>query len=402
MLLEFKFRNFMSFKEDTSFLMTTVKSFKELYETNVFKTNKDFDILKSAAIYGQNASGKSNFIVAISCMSWIINNSFSDSLKKESERLIHDFQFKLNTNTENANTLFEVSFLIGDIIYRYGFEINNNQIISEWLYNKDEREIALFHRSGNEFEINKTKFKEGLKYKNDVNQNVLFLSHLSQNNQPISKAIWLWFQNVNEIDGLDEEHYNKVTTLLLKNDSNFKKWVSQALKFLEISNIESGEDDDIYTFHNKYDQNNLLVGSESFKLEDESAGTRKLIQILGPIYDTLKLGKILFIDEFDSKLHPNLSKKLLEFLNKFNKNNAQFIFSAQDSNLLDKKLLRRDQIWFVEKNQFGASSIYSLSDFNSKTVRNDSAFDKKYLENNFGAADTFEIDQNLMDLLYAN
>ncbi|WP_282731975.1 AAA family ATPase [Flavobacterium yafengii] len=390
----------MSFKEDTSFLMTTVKSFKELNETNVFKTNKDFDLLKSAAIYGQNASGKSNFIVAISCMSWIINNSFSDSLKKESERLIHDFQFKLNTATENENTLFEVSFLIGDIIYRYGFEINGNQIISEWLYNKDEREILLFNRIGNEFEINKTKFKEGLKYKNDVNQNVLFLSHLSQNNQQISKSIWLWFQKINEIDGLDEEHYNKVTTLLLKNDSDFKKWVSQALKFLEISNIESGENDDIYTFHNKYDKNNLLVGSESFRLEDESAGTRKLIQILGPIYDTLKLGKILFIDEFDSKLHPNLSKKLLEFFNKFNKNHAQFIFSAQDSNLLDKKLLRRDQIWFVEKNQFGASSIYSLSDFNSKTVRNDSAFDKKYLENNFGAADTFEIDQNLMDLLY--
>ena len=127
---------------------------------------------------------------------------------------------------------------------------------------------------------------------------------------------------------------------------------------------------------------------------------QKLIHILGQIYNTLKRGKILFIDEFDSKLHPNLSKKLIEFFHKFNKKNAQIIISGHDSNLLDKAIYRRDQIWFVDKNQFGASELYSLSEFDAKTVRHTSAFDKKYLQNVFGAADTLDITDTLIDLLY--
>ena len=95
----------------------------------------------------------------------------------------------------------------------------------------------------------------------------------------------------------------------------------------------------------------------------ESEGTKKLIHILGPIYDTLRKGKILFIDEFNSKLHTNLSKKLLTFFNSLNKRNAQIVFSGHDTNLLDKNLLRRDQIWFIDKDQFGASELYSLSEF---------------------------------------
>ena len=229
----------------------------------------------------------------------------------------------------------------------------------------------------------------------------MLISHLAQNNQNIARIVFTWFSNINVISGLYVDNYYKFTTDLLENDSGFKKWASKALKYLEITNVETGErEGEIITYHNKYDGDNLLIDSVPFNSLIESEGTKKLIHTLGPIYDTLKLGRILFIDEFDSKLHPNLSKKLIELFHKFNRNGAQLIFSAHDSNLLDRELFRRDEIWFVEKDQFGASSLYSLSEFDAKTVRKTSAYDKKYLANEFGAADTIEIVKDLIDLLY--
>ena len=402
MLIEFRFKNFKSFKDETSLLMTNVKSFKELNDSNIIHTNREFDLLKSAAIYGINGGGKSNFILAMVCMYGIVHNSFSNSLKKEEERPNHDFQFKLSTTTENSPTLFEVSFLLGQEIFRYGYEIIGHKIVNEWLYKKVEREIYLFTREGNNFKINNKAFPEGNKYKKEVNENVLFLSHLSQYNQKVSRSVFDWFLDVNVISGLNERLYETFTTKLLEKELNFKNWLSLALRFLEITNVDPGEEDgDIVTYHNKYDENNLLVDSVPFVARDEeSAGTTKLIYLLGPIYDTLRDGRILFIDEFDNKLHPNLTKRLIELFNKFNRNGAQLVFTGHDTNLLDKELFRRDQIWFANKDQFGASELYSLSEFNAKTVRNTSAFDKKYLDNQFGAAETLDLDNKLMDLLY--
>ena len=402
MIIELKFRNFLSFKDETCFLMTRVNSFKEHLDSNVIKIDREFELLKVSAIYGANGSGKSNFINAMHAMSYFVFNSFSNSLKKEEEKDLQNFSFKLNSQTEKANTMFEVSFLENSIIYRYGFEINNNEIKKEWLFRKNEREVNLFTRDNNIFNINQESFQEGEKYKNDVNSNVLLISHLAQNNQSIARTVFGWFSKVNVISGLYDLNYNKFTATLLETDSNFKKWASIALKYLEITNIEAGEKEgEIITYHNKYDENNLLIDSVAFNSKMESDGTKKLIHILGPIYDTLKLGRVLFIDEFDSKLHPSLSKKLIELFQTFNINGAQLVFSAHDTTLLDKNLFRRDQIWFVEKDQFGTSSLYSLSEFDAKTVRNTSAFDKKYLANEFGAADSLEIGKNLMDLLYA-
>jgi AAA15 family ATPase/GTPase len=401
MLIEFKFGNFLSFKNQTNFLMTKVNSFKEHLAANVIKTNRDFDLLKSTAIYGANASGKSNFIIAIGIMREIISNSFSDSLKKIEERPNQNFSYKLSSSTEKEPTMYEVSFLVDSIIYRYGFEINNFEIKAEWLYRKIDREVNLFTRLDEQFEINQESFPEGEKYKNDVNSNVLLISQLAQNNQKTARIIYNWFSNVNVLSGLHDLSYNKFTADLLQSDKKFKRWASIALKYLEITNLEAGEKEgEIITYHNKYDNNNLLLNTIPFPSQMESEGTQKLIHILGPIYDTLKLGSILFIDEFDSKLHPNLSKKLISLFHQFNKRNAQLIFSAQDSNLLDKTIFRRDQIWFTEKDQFGASSLYSLSEFDAKTVRNTSAFDKKYLANEFGAADTIEINETLMNVIY--
>ncbi|RFM36824.1 AAA family ATPase [Chitinophaga silvisoli] len=401
MLIEFKFKNVFSFKEEARILMTAVKSFKELTDTNIIATDRGFDLLKTAAIYGANGSGKSNFIAAFGLFHHIIFNSFRDSLAKENERRRQFNQFRLNTASMKENSMFEISFIHDQFIYRYGFEIFGYIIKKEWLYRKQEREILLFNRDLQEFEVNKESFAEAQKYKEEVNENVLLLSHLAQYNQPVSKHVLGWLQNAIGINGLNDrvEH----TATLLSRDQNFKLLAAAILRYLEISNIEAGEKDgEVVTYHKRYDENNLLVDAIPFEADIESVGTRKLIGLLGPIYFTLHNGGVLFVDEFDSKLHPNLTRKLLTLFQEVNLKNAQIIFTAQDVTLLDKKLLRRDQIWFVEKNQFGASELYSMSEFSSDVVRNTSDFAAKYLNNVFGGADTVELTKKIKDLLYGS
>jgi AAA15 family ATPase/GTPase len=402
MLIEFKFKNFRSYKDQAQLLMTRVKAFKEHADTHFIQTDRGLELLKVAAIYGSNGGGKSNLIAAMQAMMDIVHNSFSDSLKKDGERTPQQFQFRLNTATEHAGTEFETSFLIAGILYRYGFEINGTQILREWLYRKVEREIMLFSRLGDTFEINKESFAEGEKFKQEVNENVLLVSHLAQHNQPVSKIILGWFRACNTVTGLHEKQYEKVTPILLQSDKQFKAWLTLAIKFLEITDIDVGEEKgQIYTYHSRYDENHLLIDSVRFPLDLlESEGTKKLVYFLGPLYDTLRHGRLLFVDEFDTKLHPNLSRKLIELFHKYNTRGAQLIFTAQDASLMNKDLLRRDQIWFANKNQFGESELYSLSEFDSDTVRNTSAYDKKYLNNDFGAAETMEVGQEAMSLLY--
>jgi AAA15 family ATPase/GTPase len=400
MLIEFKFKNFLSYKDEVSFSLSRIKSFKELENENVFKT-RFFDLLKTGVIFGTNGGGKTNFIAAMGFMKNVLHNSFAESLKKEEDRGRKDFYFKLSEVSIIEPTFFEVSFIKNDVLYRYGFEIKGYEIVSEWLTQKIETETELFSRRNNTFKINNTSFAEGNKYKNDVNKNVLFISHLAQNNGKIASIIFDWFENLNAVSGLFNNHYNNVTKELIKNNAKFRNWLAVAVKFLNINNVSTNSDDKIITYHNKFDKNEIIIGAVPFNLEtDESEGTIKLIYILGAIYDTLIGGKILFIDELDSKLHPNLTKKLIAFFHQFNNKNAQFIFTAHDSVLLDKDLFRRDQIWFVDKNKFGSSQLYSLSEFNASTVRNTSDFRKKYLELNFGAANSIDLSNQLIELMY--
>ena len=335
-------------------------------------------------------------------MNNVIHNSFAESLKKDEDRKGHrDYYFRLSDVTENQPSFFEASFIHKGAIYRYGFEIKGFEIVSEWLYKKIETETMLFERKNNNFKINSKGFPEGNKYKNNVNDNVLFLSYLAQNNAKEASIVFEWFDKINVVSGLHDLHYKNVTKEIVKAVPNFKKWLTLAVKFLEITNIETTQEDKLITYHNKYDKNNVIVDSIVFDFErNESEGTKKLIYLLGAIYDTLMTGNILFIDELDSKLHPNLSKKLLEFFHKLNVNNAQFVFTAHDAVLLDKDLFRRDQIWFADRNIFGASELYPMSDFDASVVRNTSDYRKKYLESAFGAAETMEITNELVNLMY--
>lgn len=434
MLLEYSFENYKSFQESNSLSMIGVRSFKEHEPDNIFHFDK-FKVLKSAAVYGNNASGKSNLVNGLQKMKQLVKSSFRDALVEKGEIQIE--KHLLNSESEKIPSKFEVVFVQNQIRYRYGFKINNKQVDEEWLFHTTTKEVPLFERKNNEFYINKSSFREGLNLESKTRNNVLFLSLVAQFNGNISNQVIEWFNNLNIISGLQDFGYSVYTIEKLKNDKNFNKWLSLIIRTLEISNITIEEieikeadinkivkktDDkslanffdalkklqqtgkkkiQISTWHKKYDKNNLLIDTIPFDFENqESEGTKKFINLLGPWYDTLKNGKILIIDELDSRLHTHLTKKLIELFHKFNKRNAQLILTSHDTSLLDKELLRRDQIWFTEKDQFGASQLYSLADFKTEEVRKTSSYNKNYLNGKYGAISFFDIDDKLIELMY--
>tara|TARA_R100001015_G_C4630438_1_gene192056 strand:+ start:2195 stop:3352 length:1158 start_codon:yes stop_codon:yes gene_type:complete len=374
--------------------------YTEHADSHIIRTNREeFDLLKSTAIYGSNGGGKSNFAYALFFMDNLVHNSFKDSLSKEEDRKEWNDFFRLCDSCNKKPSTFEVSFLRENVIYRYGFEVYDWKIVSEWLFKTEKRETLLFERTGQDFNINESSFKEGKKFP-EVNSNVLFISYLAHHNGFESSKVFEFFSKLNIIDGLNDSHVKHVTRQLLKSDDKFNKWITKALKFLEINSVSVTNDEKLVTKHGTYSDEKILTGFTSFDLEsEESEGTKKLIYLLGAIYDTLYWGKIFVIDEFDSKLHPNLSVKLIQLFHEFNYSSSQFIITAHDSTLLDKDIFRRDQIWFVDRDQFGASDLYPMSNFKATDgLRSMSDFRKKYLNSDFGAAESIEFTESFLNL----
>jgi hypothetical protein len=437
MIIEFSVDNYLSFKDLTTLSMIAAKSFKELGDTHIIGVDQKLNLLKSAVIYGNNASGKSNLLEAMGFMKATVLNSFRDALIENSERKFPLEKFKLNSKTETESSFFEISFIHKSVKYRYGFEIDYEHVVAEWLFHTTSKEVYLFKRDFQNIEVNKTAFKEGLGKELDVKDNVLFLSLLATLGKETSSSIVDWFKKLNFINGIHDRGHKRYTIDKLKSDHNFFIWALHFIKYLEISNLSTTEEDvndidletlrvkekdeeiinlftsihkiqskqprrdQLITYHRKYDENNNFIDSVPFNFDNqESEGTKKLLYLLGPWYDTLKNGKILVVDELDSRLHSNLTLKLVEFFHKFNENNAQLIFAVHDISLLNKDIFRRDQIWFVEKNQFGASELLSLADFKTDKVRNKSAFNKNYAQGKYGAVPYFEVNEKLNQLLY--
>lgn len=438
MLIEFSVENFLSFKDLTTFSMVASRSFKEHKDSHTIKIGNSLTLLKSAVIYGNNASGKSNFLEAMAFMRATVLNSFRDALIGNNERKFPLEKFALSSKSEKETSFFEISFIQNGIKYRYGFELDYDKVVAEWLYHTTSKEVYLFKRDLQKIEINKSAFKEALGKDGDVRENVLFLSFLAYHQKSeISNNVVSWLRNFNFITGIHDRLHKRYTIDKLKSDKEFFNWVLHFIKYLEISNLSTTEEDvndvdletlrekekdeeiinlltsiqkiqskqpkrdQLITYHRKYDENNVLIDTVPFNFDQqESEGTKKLLYLLGPWYDTLQNGKVLIIDELDSRLHSHLTLRLIDFFHHFNRSAAQLICAVHDISLLNKETFRRDQIWFVEKNQFGASELVSLADFKTEKVRNKSAFDKNYLEGKYGAIPYFDIDEKLNELLY--
>jgi AAA15 family ATPase/GTPase len=345
MLIEFSVENFLSFKDLTSFSMVAAKSFKEHKDSHTIEIGSNLTLLKSAIIYGNNASGKSNLLEAMGFMKATVLNSFRDALIGNAERTFPLKKFALSTKSEKETSFFEISFIQNSIKYRYGFELDYDKVIAEWLFHTTSKEVYLFKRDLQSIEINKSAFKEALGKEEDIKENVLFLSFLAYHQKSeISNSIVKWFGDFNLINGIHDRLHKRYTIDKLKSDSQFFSWVLHFIKYLEISNLsttvedvnevnleslrEKQKDEEIIslltsiqkiqskqpkrdqliTYHRKYDEHNVLVDTIPFNFDQqESEGTKKLLYLLGPWYDTLQNSKILIIDELDSRLHSHLT-----------------------------------------------------------------------------------------------
>lgn len=417
MLIEFTVGNYRSFRDPQTLSMVAapIKSQDSALDQNtVIKMKGNPDLLTSASFYGANASGKSNLMKALAFMQRFVLHSTKDT---KATGGIQVEPFRLNTDNISQPSHFEIAFIQDGKRYRYGFEVTKERVTSEWLYFvPSSRPARLFEREGDDFVIGEY-FKEGRDLEQHTRPNALFLSVVAQFNGSHSQKLVDWFRRLGIISGVDDlgmmpftltqlvegPHRQSIRDLICRLDlgigdvqvekktvnnnpnlpDNMPEDIKQA--FLTIMNASENEGYSIHTIHTQYDDNGNPVGQELFELDEhESEGTQKLFAMSGPLLDTLQDGEILIVDEMDARLHPLITREIISLFNnkETNPNGAQLIFNTQDTNLLDNRLFRRDQIWFVEKDQQGASHLYSLAEFK---VRNDKDYERGYIQGRYGA-----------------
>ncbi len=416
MLIEFRVGNYRSFKDIVTFSMVA-SAIKEHPDDNIFSIdNSNLNLLKSGVIYGSNASGKSNLIEAMGFMKFFI---MSSSKETNIGNKIGVERFRLSSETDKKPSFFEITFIQEGIEYRYGFEVEQEKVQSEWLFSSPKnKERRLFTRDGKDFTIG-TYFKEGKKFKDLTRENALLLSVAAQFNGEISTKIFEWFLKLKIISGLednysgfsiekldDRDFKNKILKLLNIADIDIndiqKKKVNMPVKFLQeelikifppdiIEKSEKIEAVSLHTLHKKYNEKKEFSAFEEFDFSNnESHGTQKLFNLSGPIIDALTHGKILIVDELSARLHSKLTQNIIKLFNSHkNSKNAQLIFATHDLSLLRKELFRRDQIWFTEKDPYGVTDLYSLVEYKlPKTkgkVRNDASYARDYILGKYGA-----------------
>jgi AAA15 family ATPase/GTPase len=410
MLIQFTFENYLSFKKQVTFSLLA-SSMKEHEEENVF-THSNLRMLRSAVVYGANASGKTNLFLALNFMKRFVLNSSKESQSGEEIDVV---PFRLSTQTERAPSFFEVIFVAEGTRYRYGFEVDREVVQREWLYFVPNiREAKLFDREGERISIG-TYFKEGKGLSDKTRSNALFLSVVAQFNGEISNRILKWFRSLKVISGL-QNGYLPFLFEALERD----KLKSDILKFAQVADLgiedlqvvthqithdmikdlpdeiqkmflsDGNEAVQLRSLRRKFDEENHFHSLVAFDFEEtESEGTKKLLSLAAPLLAALKSGSVLLIDELDAKLHPLITRFLIRLFHSSdtNPNNAQLIFSTHDTSLLDKKFFRRDQVWFTEKDRYGCTDLYSLVEYKVQQtkVRHDASFAKDYIQGKYGA-----------------
>jgi AAA15 family ATPase/GTPase len=414
MIAEFTIENFLSFKERMTFSLVSTKD-GELSESNTFEMGYKTRLLKSAVIYGANASGKSNFFKALGFFLYFAvksgpRNQTGDSTGTE--------PFAFSKQTEGQPSSFELIFYALDngdknIRYRYGFSVTEKEVINEYLFAVyNVREVNLFVRQRQEI-TSTSYFKEGSRSKQFVRNNCSLLSVCAQNNGETSAQIIQYFNKLEITSGLRNFHFitkrelhnqeyrqdiidflhyadiqiNGFKSEAMTLDSNIDKEpeLKAFLEYLKKKAPYIEEQERVFFGHTVYD-GEQPVGEKYLAEEDESGGTTKLFSYSIPILSALKNGTPLFIDEFDTMLHPLIIEAIIKLFNSpdTNSKNAQLVISCHAVNILTNKLFRRDQIWFCEKDQFGTTDLYSLVEY-KEPVRKDASYNKNYLQGKYGA-----------------
>ena len=412
MLIQFNFSNFKSFRNDTSLDMSATKISE--HNNRVVSIAND-RLLRIAAIYGANASGKSNVYDAFRFMSIYVLESFAfggaGTKKKSRQPQIRPFKF--DKVSQNEKSTFEVFFIDKSDTslktYQYGFSLNGNIVVEEWLYAKSKtaREYrTIFYRNleNNQLDFDKITTIQAENIKTSLSEETLIVSLGAKLRVPKLKMIYNWFFN-NEVIDFSNNYESLFRSNMLPgkfvDDTNVQDKVVQYfnsfdesiigfdIKKVDIENSNDDDDNEKYIINAKH----RVIGSDDITLiplQEESNGTLEMFSLFQFMQEVLNNGSVLFVDELNTKLHPLLVRNIiLTFANPdINVKDAQLVFTTHDTWQLSNNLLRRDEIWFTDKDSDGISSLYSLADFvddEGVKIRKDESYEKNYLLGKYGA-----------------
>ena len=414
MLIEFSVTNYRSFLTTQS-LTLAANTATELKEENSFVSPVSNlpRLLHSSVVYGPNAAGKSNLIHAIAFMKRFVLSSAKES--QEGEK-IDVTPFVFNRQSSRNSSEFEVLFMQDGIRFQYGFAVNSKKVTGEWLFAYPEGRAQKWFERNYDTEAQKDIWYFGPKFighrkvwQEATRSNALFLSTAIQLNNEQLKPVFNWFDHKLRVIGQwenlhpgfsvgeceDEEKKKKILKFMNAADLSItdiflekKEFSSKDLPAEMPQNIKEQISEELdgkkltipFFMHPSSDTGEDVA----LELDEESAGTRKLFALAGPWLDVLDNGFVLFVDELDTSLHPLLVRFLLNLLHnpETNRHNAQLVFTTHDTTVLDQTLMRRDQVWFVEKDAENATRLYPLSDYKP---RKGEALQKGYLYGRYGA-----------------
>lgn len=383
MLVQFMVKNFLSFREETILDMTAINAYKE-HKSNLIDNGGKEKFLRVAAIYGANASGKSNLYLAMACFQKIIVESLNNVYNK-SETALSRFYMPFLFEEVSENSEFQIIEIIGDFEYKYGFEYNSDSVVTEWLYRKNlttNRTSIIFERTSATIEFGASVRKECDAYKEQVPVETLALSFF--NKLKLKTDI---FRNVYSgiMDTLvvpadfcdDLQFLQDCLPDVIDNDKSklteFLSAIDTGIK--DIFYDDSENDIRFFTVHTGKNKKDYHL-----PLYSESEGTIKSIMLFIYARAAVLNNCSIFVDELNIKLHPLLLKFIIDLFYD-ETSTAQLIYTTHDTTLMDKKFFRRDQIWFVQKDEYGYSELTALSDFK---IRSDASFEKDYLAGVYG------------------
>lgn len=419
MILNIFLKNFRSIKDEVTFSMVAEAS--KVKEDNVFiqslaRGEDEVRLLKTATIYGANASGKSSFFKGL----YDIIRFIGISKPKLGEPILAYCPFQFCEETKDAPVEIFIEFVGRDKIkYKYDLAFTQQNVIREELtYWPNKKPKMLFRRIVPEdLESIKHSVVLGSDSNNlpfDVFRNQAILSKFGEDvpDEIISK-VYIYIKQIDIINACNARRVKDLKdeiSKIMKPETSLYKRMNELIKFADtgINGIKIRELNQsefklpsvlpenikvqlmaehkyyIVGKHSYFSNLELLREDEPLAMDEESHGTNTLFALGGRLLKALEFGEVVFVDEIDNSLHPYLSKLLIcLFQNpRINSKNAQLVFTTHDTNLLERTLFRRDQIWFTEKDEYGATKLYSLQDFND--VREDTPFDKWYLAGKFG------------------
>ena len=398
-LLQFTVGNYRSFHQARTFSMVPSSIQDNPKECVVAEGH--YRYLTAAAVYGANSSGKSNLVMALATMKRMVLNSVK---LNDHDFLFYD-PFFLAEDSGSQPTHFEIVYLDADETrVRYGFDYTLRQIEREWLFisKKNKKELPYFVRDEEGIGVDEMLFAEGIGWEERTNDNRLFLSLVAQLGGTISKNVLNFFNSgYNVISGLNSQGYEGLTERQFLNKEAESVDALQFFKDLQLGFIDIETDEheiekgrkaiDVFTVHNIYNKDREITGKQLFRFDYcESQGTQKLFELAGPLFEALRHGRLLVMDELDAKMHPLISQHIIKLFSseKTNQHHAQLLFTTHDTNLLSSHLLRRDQIWFTEKDKAESTDLYSLMHIvlpDGTKPRGDGNLERNYIKGRYGA-----------------